>query len=85
MYIVTSFWASHGASGWRRHKGHRFNPWVMKVRWRRARQPTHFLAWKIPQTERSLVGCGPQVHKGVGWTGVTLHMQLLSGEDLLQS
>ena len=37
----------------RRHKRHRFHPWVGKVPWRRAQQPTHcsILAWKIPWTE----------------------------------
>ena len=29
----------------------RFNPWVGKIPWRRAWQPTHILAWRIPWIE----------------------------------
>ena len=29
----------------------RFNPWVGKIPWRRAWQPTPILAWRIPWTE----------------------------------
>ena len=37
----------------RRHKGHRFDPWVRKIPWRRVQQATHssILAWRIPWTE----------------------------------
>ena len=35
----------------RRRKRHGFNPWVRKVPWRRAWQPTPVLAWRIPWTE----------------------------------
>ena len=33
----------------KRHKGHGFNPWVGKIPWKRAWQPT--LVWRIPWTE----------------------------------
>ena len=32
-------------------KGLTFNPWVRKVSWRKAWQPTSVLAWRIPCTE----------------------------------
>ena len=35
----------------RRHKRHRFNPWVWKISWRKAWQPTPVLNWRIPRTE----------------------------------
>ena len=37
----------------RRHKRRRFDPWVGKIPWRRAWQPTAWsvLAWKTPWTE----------------------------------
>ena len=34
----------------RRHKRHRFNPWVRRIPWRRAWQPS-ILAWRTPWTE----------------------------------
>ena len=37
----------------RRLKRHRFNPWVRKVPWRMAGQPTQCLVWRIPWTEES--------------------------------
>ena len=35
----------------RRAKRCRFDPWVRKIPWRRARQPTRFLPWRTPWTE----------------------------------
>ena len=35
----------------RRRKKHGFDSWVWKIPWRRARQPTPILAWRIPWTE----------------------------------
>ena len=37
----------------RRHKRHRFDPWVGKIPWKRKWQPTPvcFLSWEIPWTE----------------------------------
>ena len=35
----------------RRHKRHRFDPWVGKISWRKAWQPTPVLNWRIPWTE----------------------------------
>ena len=35
----------------RRHKRHRFPPWVGTMPWRRAWHPLHILAWRIPWRE----------------------------------
>jgi len=32
----------------RRHKRGRFDPWVVKIPWRRAGQPTPVFSWRIP-------------------------------------
>ena len=43
----------------RRHKRHRFNPWVGKIPWRKAWKPTPvFLHGECPG-QRSLVGYSP--------------------------
>ena len=45
----------------------RFNPWIRKIPWRRAWQPTPiFLPWKL-QGERSLLGYSPRVTKSWTW------------------
>ena len=36
---------------WRSPRRFGFDPWVGKIPWRRAWQPTSILAWKIPWTE----------------------------------
>ena len=47
----------------RRHKRHRFNPWVGKIPWSRKWQPASvFLPGKF-HGQRSLAGCGPWGHK----------------------
>ena len=43
----------------RRHKRHRFNPWVGKIPWRREWQPTPVFLSGGSHGERSLVGCIP--------------------------
>ena len=47
----------------RRHKRHGFNPWVGKIPWRRARQPTPVFLPGESHGQRSLVGNSPQGHK----------------------
>ena len=42
----------------RRHKRHRFDPWVGKIPWRRKWQPTPVFLPGESQGQRSLVGCG---------------------------
>ena len=52
----------------RRRKGHGFDPWVGKIRWRRKWQPTTvFLPGKF-HGERSLVGYSPWGHKELDTT-----------------
>ena len=41
----------------RRHRKHRFNPWVGKIPWRRKWQPTLVFLPGKPHGQRSLVGC----------------------------
>ena len=41
---------------WRRHKSHGFNPWVGKIPWIRAWQPTPVFLMENPQGQRSLAG-----------------------------
>ena len=49
----------------RRHKRHRFNPWVRKIPWRRKWQPTPVLLPGKVCGQRSLVGYSPWGHKRV--------------------
>ena len=68
----------------RRHKRHRFDPWVGKIPWRRAQQPTHssILARKIPWTEEhgGLQSIGP---RRVGHDGATEHAPVSPNPDPL--
>ena len=43
----------------RRHKWRGFHPWVGKIPWRRAWQPTPVFLPKESHEQRSLAGCGP--------------------------
>ena len=43
----------------RRHKRLRFDPWVMKIPWRRAWQPTPVFLSREPHGQRSLAGYSP--------------------------
>ena len=55
----------------RRYKRCGFNPWVRKIPWRRARQPTsEFLPGEY-QGQRRLAGHSPQGHKGSDTTEAT--------------
>ena len=46
----------------RSHKRHRFDPWVWKIPWRRAQQPTLVFLPGESHGQRSLAGCCPQGH-----------------------
>ena len=54
-----------GASGkepvcqYRRHKRHEFNPWVRKIPWRKAWQPTPVFLPGESRGQRSLAGYSP--------------------------
>ena len=52
----------------RRHKRHGFDPWVGKVPWRRAWQPTPVFSPGEFRGQRSLVGYSPEGHKEVNKT-----------------
>ena len=43
----------------RRHRRHRFDPWVRKIPWRRKWQPTLVFLLGKPQRQRSLAGYSP--------------------------
>ena len=47
----------------RRHKRRRFDPWVGKIPWRRAWQPTPIFLPGEFRGQRSLAGYSPQVYK----------------------
>ena len=47
----------------RRHKRHGFDPWVGKIPWRKAWQPTPVFLPGASQGQRSLEGYSPQGHK----------------------
>ena len=54
------------ACQYRRHKSHRFDPWVKRIPWRRKWQPPPvFLPGKV-HGQRSLVGYSPWGHKELG-------------------
>ena len=59
-----------------RHKGWGFNPWIRKIRWRRAWQPTPVFLPGESHGQRSLVGYSPQGHKESDTTeGLSMHTQ----------
>ena len=47
----------------RRHKRRGFDPWLGKIPWRRARQPTPVFLSRESHGQRSLAGCSPWGHK----------------------
>ena len=59
-----------------------FNPWVGKIPWRRAWQPTPVFLPGESRGQRSLVGCGPWGHKEsdrTEWLNNELHLRLVEG------
>ena len=44
------------------NRRHRFDPWVGKIPWRRAWQPTPLFLPGEPHRQRCLAGSGPQGH-----------------------
>ena len=59
----------------RRHKGGWFNPWVGKMTWRRAWQPTAVFLLGESHGRRRLAGYSPQGHKEADTTEATQHTQ----------
>ena len=66
-----------GASGkepicqFRRHKRHGFNPWVVKIPWRRAWQPTPIFLPGKSHGQRSQVGYSLECHEELDMTEET--------------
>ena len=48
---------------WRRHKRRGFDPWIGKMPWRRAWQPTPVFSPGESPGQRSLAGCSPWSHR----------------------
>ena len=77
MIILINTGFPHGASGkeltsqYRRRKRHGFNPWVGKIPWRRAQQPTLVFLPGKSQGQRRLVGYCSWGHKELAMTEVT--------------
>ena len=66
-------WASQVAQWWRNCKRHGFNPWVRKIPWKRAPQPTSVLLPGESHGQRSLVDYSPQNCKELNTTKETEH------------
>ena len=64
----------------RRHKRRRFSPWVGKIPWRRARQPTPVFLPGESHGQRILVGYCPRGHKELDMTE-RLHFDSFSSKD----
>ena len=67
-----------------RHKKHRFDPWVGKIPWRRAWQPTPVFLPEEFHGQRSLAGYSPWGHKELDTTErLSMHTcSLLNGTIL---
>ena len=63
------------------HRGYKrcgFDPWVGKISWRRAWQPSPVFLPGEFHGQRSLVGYGPQGHKELDMAEATQHTQLIN-------
>ena len=63
-------------------RGHRFNPWVRKIPWRRAWQPTPVFLPGEPHQERNLAGYCPWGCKKLGTTEATENANKYGNEDI---
>ena len=68
----------------RRHKRCRFDPWVGKIPWRRAWQPTPVFMSCESHGQRSLVGYSPLGHRGSDTTEATEQEVYGLANDLLE-
>ena len=57
----------------RRHRRPGFNPWVRKIPWRRAWQPTPIFLPEESHGQRSLAGCSPRLGKDLDMTERLTH------------
>ena len=62
----------------RRQKRCGFDPWVRKIPWRRAQQPTPVLSPREAYGQRSLAGYSPQGRKELDTTEATQHKHILT-------
>ena len=60
----------------RKHRIHRFDPWVGKISWRRTWQLTPGFLPGESHGQRSLGGCSPQGHKEADTTEATWHTRI---------
>ena len=65
-----------------RHRRHEFNPWVRKIPWRRAWQPTSVFLPEKSHGQRSLAGYSPKVSKELDTTE-QLSKQCLIGAQMV--
>ena len=65
----------------RRHKTREFDPWVGKIPWRRARQPTPEFLPGESHGQRSLAGYSPQGCKESDTTEETFHTKNVARES----
>ena len=72
------------------HERHRFNPWVRKIPWRKAQQPTPVFLPGESHGQRSLAGYSPWVHRESYMTEATafkhmefthLYLELMGGQE----
>ena len=83
-FFYTLFAFPGGASGkeptcqYRRHKKHGFDPWVKKILWRRAWQPTPVFLPGEFNGQRSLAGYSPQSCTESDTTDATQHTHIPS-------
>ena len=60
----------------RRRKRHRFDPWVRKIPWRKAWQPSPVFLSRESHGQRSLAGHSPWGHRESDMTEVTEHARI---------
>ena len=69
----------------RRHKRDGFDPWIGKIPWRRAWQPTPVFLPGKPHGQRSLAGYSPQGRKESDTTEVTQHTHRASNRKSVKN
>ena len=67
----------------KRCKRHRFDPWVAKIPWRKAWQPTPVFLSGESHGQRSLVGCRPQSCKELNTTDAASHSTTHASQTVL--
>ena len=73
LKLTTGIRGKEPACQCRRHKRCTFDPWIRKITWRRALQPTPVFLPGESHRQKSLACYGPKGHKELGMTEVTYH------------